>query len=75
MVDVAITLTVQTPARDPVTGLFQKETKALFERVPSKRLQRVAAGRTRRRESRSTNTPKRHGLVAVEDEHDYSQSI
>jgi type II secretory pathway pseudopilin PulG len=34
VVDVAITLTVQTPARDPVTGLYQKETKALLNVSP-----------------------------------------
>jgi hypothetical protein len=34
VVDVAITLTVQTPSRDPVTGLFQKETKALLNVSP-----------------------------------------
>jgi prepilin-type N-terminal cleavage/methylation domain-containing protein len=34
VVDVAITLTVQTPAKDPVTGLYQKETKALLNVSP-----------------------------------------
>jgi prepilin-type N-terminal cleavage/methylation domain-containing protein len=34
VVDVAITLTVQTAAKDPVTGLFQKETKALLNVSP-----------------------------------------
>ena len=34
VVDVAVTLTVQTPAKDPVTGLFQKETKALLNVSP-----------------------------------------
>src|SRR5262245_586991 len=34
VVDVAITLTVQTPSRDPVTGLFQNETKALLNVSP-----------------------------------------
>jgi type II secretory pathway pseudopilin PulG len=34
VVDVAITLTVQTPSKDPVTGLFQKETKALLNVAP-----------------------------------------
>jgi hypothetical protein len=34
VVNVAVTLTVQTPARDPVTGLFQKETKALLNVSP-----------------------------------------
>jgi type II secretory pathway pseudopilin PulG len=34
VVDVAITLTVQTPSRDPVTGLFQTETKALLNVSP-----------------------------------------
>lgn len=34
VVDVAVTLTVQTPSRDPVTGLFQKETKALLNVSP-----------------------------------------
>lgn len=34
VVDVAITLTVQTTDRDPVTGLFQKETKALLNVSP-----------------------------------------
>jgi len=34
VVDVAITLTVQTPAPDPVTGLYQKETKALLNVSP-----------------------------------------
>ena len=33
-IDVAITLTVQTPAKDPVTGLYQKETKALLNVSP-----------------------------------------
>jgi ABC-type uncharacterized transport system YnjBCD substrate-binding protein len=32
--DVAITLTVQTERRDPVTGLFQQETKALLNVSP-----------------------------------------
>jgi hypothetical protein len=32
--NVAITLTVQTPARDPVTGLYQTETKALLNVSP-----------------------------------------
>ena len=32
--DVAITLTVQTEKRDPVTGLFQQETKALLNVSP-----------------------------------------
>jgi len=34
VVDVAVTLTVQTPDKDPVTGLFQKETKALLNVSP-----------------------------------------
>jgi prepilin-type N-terminal cleavage/methylation domain-containing protein len=34
VVDVAITLTVQTPDRDPVTGLYEKETKALLNVSP-----------------------------------------
>ena len=34
VVDVAITLTVQTTDRDPVTGLYQKETKALLNVSP-----------------------------------------
>ena len=34
VVDVAITLTVQTAARDAVTGLFQTETKALLNVSP-----------------------------------------
>src|SRR5262249_49913361 len=34
VVNVAVTLTVQTPARDPVTGLFQTETKALLNVSP-----------------------------------------
>jgi type II secretory pathway pseudopilin PulG len=34
VVDVAITLTVQTPSKDPVTGLYQKETKALLNVSP-----------------------------------------
>jgi prepilin-type N-terminal cleavage/methylation domain-containing protein len=34
VVDVAITLTVQTPDKDPVTGLYQKETKALLNVSP-----------------------------------------
>lgn len=34
VVDVAITLTVQTADRDAVTGLFQKETKALLNVSP-----------------------------------------
>jgi hypothetical protein len=34
VVDVAITLTVQTPLPDPVTGLYQKETKALLNVSP-----------------------------------------
>jgi type II secretory pathway pseudopilin PulG len=34
VVDVAITLTVQTPAKDPVTGLYQQETKALLNVSP-----------------------------------------
>jgi len=34
VVDVAITLTVQTPAPDPVTGLYQKETKAILNVSP-----------------------------------------
>lgn len=34
VVDVAITLTVQTPIKDPVTGLFQHETKALLNVAP-----------------------------------------
>jgi type II secretory pathway pseudopilin PulG len=34
VVDVAITLTVQTPSKDPVTGLYQKETKALLNVAP-----------------------------------------
>ena len=34
VVDVAVTLTVQTPSKDPVTGLFQKETKALLNVSP-----------------------------------------
>ena len=32
--DVAITLTVQTPDADPVTGLFEQETKALLNVSP-----------------------------------------
>lgn len=32
--DVAVTLTVQTERRDPVTGLFQEETKALLNVSP-----------------------------------------
>jgi len=34
VVDVAITLTVQTPDKDPVTGLYQRETKALLNVSP-----------------------------------------
>jgi prepilin-type N-terminal cleavage/methylation domain-containing protein len=34
VVDVAITLTVQTAVRDPLSGLFQKETKALLNVSP-----------------------------------------
>ena len=34
VVDVAVTLTVQTPSKDPVTGLYQKETKALLNVSP-----------------------------------------
>jgi hypothetical protein len=34
VVDVAITLTVQTPTKDPVSGLYQKETKALLNVSP-----------------------------------------
>ena len=34
VVDVAITLTVQTPIKDPVTGLYQQETKALLNVAP-----------------------------------------
>jgi prepilin-type N-terminal cleavage/methylation domain-containing protein len=34
VVDVAITLTVQTPDPDPVTGLYQQETKALLNVSP-----------------------------------------
>lgn len=34
VVDVAITLTVRTPDRDPVTGLYQTETKALLNVSP-----------------------------------------
>ena len=34
VVDVAITLTVQTATRDPQTGLFQRETKALLNVSP-----------------------------------------
>jgi type II secretory pathway pseudopilin PulG len=34
VVDVAVTLTVQTPFKDPVSGLFQKETKALLNVSP-----------------------------------------
>lgn len=34
VVDVAITLTVETPDRDPQTGLFQRETKALLNVSP-----------------------------------------
>jgi prepilin-type N-terminal cleavage/methylation domain-containing protein len=34
VVDVAITLTVRTPDRDPVTGLYQTETKALLNVAP-----------------------------------------
>lgn len=34
VVDVAITLTVQTPDKDPVTGLYQQETKALLNVSP-----------------------------------------
>jgi prepilin-type N-terminal cleavage/methylation domain-containing protein len=34
VVDVAITLTVQTAYKDPITGLFQKETKALLNVAP-----------------------------------------
>lgn len=34
VVDVAITLTVKTPDRDPVTGLYQTETKALLNVAP-----------------------------------------
>ena len=32
--DVAITLTVQTPTKDPVTGLYENETKALLNVSP-----------------------------------------
>jgi hypothetical protein len=32
--DVAVTLTVQTPDRDPLTGLFETETKALLNVSP-----------------------------------------
>jgi prepilin-type N-terminal cleavage/methylation domain-containing protein len=34
VVDVAITLTVRTPDKDPVTGLYQTETKALLNVAP-----------------------------------------
>lgn len=34
VVDVAITLTVQTPEKDPLTGLYQQETKALLNVSP-----------------------------------------
>jgi prepilin-type N-terminal cleavage/methylation domain-containing protein len=34
VVDVAITLTVRTADKDPVTGLYQKETKALLNVAP-----------------------------------------
>ena len=34
VIDVAITLTVQTPSKDPVTGLYQQETKALLNVSP-----------------------------------------
>ncbi len=34
VIDVAITLTVQTPSKDPLTGLYQKETKALLNVSP-----------------------------------------
>jgi len=34
VVDVAITLTVKTPEKDPVTGLYQTETKALLNVSP-----------------------------------------
>src|SRR6185295_14302253 len=34
VVDVAITLTVRTPEKDPVTGLYQTETKALLNVSP-----------------------------------------
>jgi len=34
VVDVAITLTVRTPDKDPVTGLYQTETKALLNVSP-----------------------------------------
>ena len=34
VVDVAITLTVETPCKDPVTGLKQPETKALLNVSP-----------------------------------------
>lgn len=34
VVDVAITLTVRTPDRDPVTRLFERETKALLNVAP-----------------------------------------
>jgi hypothetical protein len=34
VVDVAITLTVKTPDKDPVTGLYQTETKALLNVAP-----------------------------------------
>jgi type II secretory pathway pseudopilin PulG len=34
VIDVAVTLTVQTPSKDPVTGLYQKETKALLNVSP-----------------------------------------
>ena len=34
VVDVAITLTVQTADKDPITGLFQRETKALLNVSP-----------------------------------------
>jgi hypothetical protein len=34
VVDVAITLTVKTPDKDPVTGLYQTETKALLNVSP-----------------------------------------
>jgi prepilin-type N-terminal cleavage/methylation domain-containing protein len=34
VVDVAITLTVQTPNKDPITGLYQTESKALLNVAP-----------------------------------------
>lgn len=34
VVDVAVTLTVRTPEKDPVTGLYQTETKALLNVSP-----------------------------------------